>query len=203
MFLTENGLVSHSAFASLNYDCIFEQAAYTLGFEVEYSPDDAGSALPVLKIHGSCNFITEDIRHFRQHLTNPNSGLECGMDCLRPTGVESALRSKFFDPMAYHYPVMSLYATGKNTPVAPVKIQQIRNSWSKYASQASVVAVIGVRPSIDDTHIWNPVTTTAAKLFYIGSPNDFERWSCANSNFTFIAERFDQGFEGLLQVLVA
>ena len=202
-FLQQSGKIRSSIFASLNYDCIFEQAADKLELAVDYSCGETQvNAVQVLKIHGSCNFITVDIQKSAPYyLTNPNSSTNCRMHCLQPIGIESVLKSRFSDANASYYPVMSLYSFGKNSIVAGVRIQEIRNSWSECVSEASVVAVIGVRPNSEDTHIWNPIRQTSAKLFYIGSTRDFDIWVSANHHFKFLAKTFEEGFDNLLTSL--
>jgi hypothetical protein len=180
-----------------------EQAAYKLGLQANYSCGETDdNTICILKIHGSCNFITEDIQQWRPYLTNAGSYLNCGMNYLRPVDIEKALKQRFSDSHASYYPVMSLYSFGKNSLVAGTRIQEIRNTWCKCVSSASVVAIIGVRPNCEDTHIWNPIKeTSAAKLFYIGSQGDFRSWVHGNSNFKFLAERFKEGLESLLKCL--
>src|SRR3989304_521582 len=119
LFLRNSGKIKNSTFASLNYDCIFEQAAYNLGFQVDYSYGEMeDNAIRVLKVHGSCNFITKDIQQSRLYLTNPNSHLACQMECLPPVDIGRALESKFLNLNASHYPVLSLYSFGKDSLVA-------------------------------------------------------------------------------------
>jgi hypothetical protein len=199
LFLQDTGKIRNSLFASLNYDCLFEQAAYRLGFQVDYAcPEGVDRAIRVFKIHGSCNFVTEDIRRGEAYLTNPNSHLACGMECLQPVDAEKVLAAKFSDPGASYYPVMSLYSLGKDSLVAGTRIQQIRKAWSEYLSGALVAAIIGVRPNSEDTHIWTPIKSASAKLFYIGSENHFRIWASANSHFELLAETFKEGFGTLL-----
>jgi hypothetical protein len=201
--LRDMGIIRKSIFGSLNYDCVLEQAAYELGLQVNYSCGETeNNTLCILKVHGSCNFITEDIKQMRRYLTNAYSHINCGMNCLRPVDVEKALEQRFSDSNASYYPVMSLYSFGKNSLVAGPRIQEIRNTWRQCVSSASVVAIIGVSPNCEDTHIWNPIKeTSAAKLFYIGSQGHFESWAQGNSNFRFLAETFKEALESLLKDL--
>ena len=193
-FLRDTGKIRNTIFASLNYDCIFEQAAYKLGFQVDYSCGETeDNAIRVFKVHGSCNFITGDIGQWKQHLTNPNSHLNCRMNCLRPVDVEKTLESNFSDVNAFYYPVMSLYSFGKDSLVSGTRIQEIRNAWRRCVSNASVVVIIGVRPNSEDTHVWIPIMETPAKPFYIG----FDSWAPANSRFKFLGKTFEKGFDNL------
>ena len=202
LFLLESSKIEKAIFASLNYDCIFEQAALRLGLRVDYSSGERrGGVIQVLKVHGSCNFITVDIKGQRPYLTNPNSFTECAIECIPPVELESILLSKFSRYDVYHYPVLSLYSLGKDTFVGGMRIQKIRYTWAECLSNACILAVIGVRPNEEDAHIWNPIRETRAKPLYIGSESGFQEWRKANSNFELIAETFREGFDGLISHL--
>ena len=202
LFLRDRGKIRDVVFASVNYDCIFEQAAYRLGLQVDYSGGEAReNVIRVLKVHGSCNFITENIERLRPYLKSSNSAIECKIDYLQPVGIEQVLTSKFSNPYAPYYPVMSLYSFGKNSIVAGGKIQEIRNAWYQYVLNTSLVAIIGVSPNKDDSHIWKPMQDTSAKLFYIGSQCHFKKWQVANPNFKYVGERFNEAFDSFLGLL--
>jgi hypothetical protein len=204
-FLQRTGKIKHCVFASLNYECIFEQAADKLEIQVDYSCGERrDEGISVLKPHGSCSFITPDIRQWEHQLTNPNAHLACGMECLSPVGIEETLAAKL-GPKNCNYPVMSLYSLGKDSLVAGMKIQEIRNAWSTLllgASAEATVAVIGVRPNSGDTHVWTPIQNTSAKLLYIGSENDSPIWASAKSRcIRFLPKTFEDGFNLLLGCL--
>jgi hypothetical protein len=200
--LRDKGKIRDVVFASLNYDCIFEQAAYRLGLKVDYSGEEPqGDIYPVLKIHGSCNFITDNLQQMKAYLSSPGHYLGCGMNYLQLTNLENILQSKFTDYFGSYYPVMSLYSFGKNSIVAGTRMQKIRNTWHQRVVNASLVAVIGVRPNREDSHIWTPIHETSARLLYIGSKEHFNEWQVANHNFKHLGEKFDETFNSLVTSL--
>ena len=199
--LQAKGLIGNSIFGSLNYDCIFEKAAHRIGFKINYSGKKAKiDAISVLKVHGSCNFVTEDMESKSQYLSGYT---ESQIDYVSLQDIETELRAKFFGSAACHYPFVSLYAFGKNTIVGGREIQKIRTAWSQTVSSTSLLAIIGVKPNKDDSHIWDPVKKTSARLLYIGSQTDFAAWLSANSRFKHLGSTFELGFDNLIKSLAS
>lgn len=201
--LRNSELLEHCVIGSLNYEYLLEQAAQRLEIELCYSTRPSNpNTLSVLKVHGSCNLITEDLSHFRVYLTNPNSSLEVGTKFVSPVDLPGTLRTMFSEPGAYHFAVMSLYAAYKNSILSPGQIQQTRNEWDQVARDAHMVIVIGVRPNEDDKHIWDPIReSTAHGLYLIGG--EIEGWRRARSDFQLLGQTFEAGFEPLCLVLRA
>jgi len=204
--LKSRDVLATATFASLNYDCLFELAAAGLGLYVNYfARDDDPSALQVLKLHGSSNFITDEFSALRPYLTNPGSALGCRLNVLPARNLQKVLEGKFRDSIhnCYFYPILSLYAVGKNTHLAPEKIQEFRNAWSQEAAQATHLAIVGVRFNSQDHHITDPVrATTAHTVLYVGSGEDFEPWHSLNSNCQHLGERFEESFARLCDALL-
>lgn len=197
--LQAKGLIGNSIFGSLNYDCIFEKAAHRIGLKINYSGKKAKiDEISVLKVHGSCNFVTEDMEPKSQFMSGYT---ESRIDYVSLDNIETELRAKFFGSAGCYYPFVSLYAFRKNTIVGGMEIQQIRNAWSQAVSRTSVLAVVGVRPNKDDSHIWDPVKKTSARLLYIGSQTDFAGWLLANSRFKHLGSTFELGFDTLIKSL--
>jgi hypothetical protein len=70
-------------------------------------------------------------------------------------------------------PAMSLYAPGKDTPVARSWVDRCRQEWRAVSLSAQAIAIIGVRPNWDDAHIWDPVIASRAHVWYIGGSDDY------------------------------
>ena len=202
-FLCESGKIERSFFASLNYDCLFEQAARSRGLQVNYLGDDANdTAIRVAKVHGSCNFITERLsQRDKALLATPGMHYEKQFRNLPPEDVERRLSQKVSGPDPDVFPVMTQASIGKEQPLAGVKIQEIRNQWSKQVSIADVLAIIGVSPRENDDHIWEPICRRASRILYIGGKREFQKWRDANSHFQLIGETFQGGFEALVSHL--
>lgn len=204
-FLKTTGTLPTATFTSLNYDCLLELAAAHLALNINYfARDDEPSAVQVLKLHGSCNFITPELSARRPYLTNPGSFLGCQLHVLSPRNLQSVLKDKYREGINhYFYPILSLYAVGKNTHIGPEKIQEFRNTWSEEAAQATHLAIIGVRFNSQDDHITGSVKATPAHtVLYVGGGDDFNAWHRLNPNCKHLGERFEESFATLCDALL-
>lgn len=196
--LAGSGRIQHSLFGSLNYDCLFEQAADRLGLQIDYSCEQIGqSIIRVVKLHGSCNFITERLSQNKKALLT-SARTEGKVIYLPPTNLESNLKGRLSGMDPDHLPVMSQISPAKEHHYAPVKIQAIRNKWTEAITNASVVVIVGVSHNPNDVHIIHPVKQSPAEILYIGSREDFQKWALTNSRVAFIAEKFEDGVKKLL-----
>ena len=184
-------------FASLNYDCLFEQAGCRLGLSIDYQFSETKS-VRVTKLHGSCNFITKKLsRYDRALLASPGLSYEIGTDFLSPLNVEKMLKEKFSNRA--HLPVMSQVSPRKEQIAAPATIHKMREKWSQALSSAKHLAIIGVSYNPNDTHVVDPIRDTRATILYIGGKDNFKKWGDENKNFEHIGETFEEGFERLIQ----
>jgi hypothetical protein len=188
-------VLARTSFASLNYDCIFELAAARQGLTINY--DGARSPrreLPLVKPHGSCNFVMQGLGHNVQ-MTN-----------VRMAGIGTAyydgpLEARAPSEMAQLYaagpsmpPAISLYAPGKPSPMAPTALAQLRDRWSQAVEAATVVVVIGARVVLADSHVWDPVTRGGCDVWYVGVPvgPDFRIFEARlGGRLTMFADTFD------------
>jgi hypothetical protein len=189
--LIADRLLGRCVIASLNYDCILEEAATALGPGVVYGRTGRPTnGLVVLKPHGSCNLLPD----------RRLDGAIIRMENVH-TYYEGKLEPRRLDEIDAYYesgpaipPAMSLYAPGKDTPVAPKWVDRSRSEWRAVALAANAVAVIGVRPIWDDAHIWDPVIGSRADLWYIGdaeSHRDLE--DRAGRRVIHLARTFSEG----------
>jgi len=193
--LMDSGKISHCLFGSINYDCLFEQAAHKLGLRADYLCVDSES-VRVAKLHGSCNFVTERItQHGRAMLASPGLHYELKFDFLPPFNVEAALKEKLVGVQPAHFAVMSQVSPGKEDFLAQGKILEIRQKWVMAVSAASTVVIIGVSYNPNDTHIVETIRKTPAKILYIGGEEDFKAWKVANYNIEHLGRTFDEGFD--------
>ena len=158
----------HTTIATLNYDLLIELSASMVGYRYEYDVSRSFSnSLPVLKLHGSCNFLPNtgnlDIRdctftHVRAAFDGPLRKL------VTPREASKYCRSER-SPLA---PAMALYAKGKDVLVSPSHIQEQHVSFKKACERATRIYVIGVAVNPLDTHVWNPLAAGSGSLYYVG-----------------------------------
>lgn len=193
-------LLSRCVIASINYDCILELAASRLGVPVGYaSTGRPANGLVVIKPHGSCNLL-------------PPRGLHVTSSSFVSVGAyyEGPLEPRSLDELENLYavedysfpPAMSLYAPGKHTPVAPSWVERSRREWRRVGLAANAVAVIGVRPIWDDSHVWEPVIESHADIWYIGGDADYADLATrARRNVLHLGRTFDEGIGPLNRLL--
>jgi hypothetical protein len=138
------GGTSHTGcIATLNYDCTFELAAARLGIAYRY-PATLGRqiGIPVLKPHGSCNFVVRDTDSMINVTVAPAGAAYAGGDVPitpRPPGDVRPL----YDRVGLSLPpVISLYAPGKTTPVSPDFVATTREAWASCVRDANVAVVM-------------------------------------------------------------
>jgi len=197
--LKKSGSLSSCVFGSLNYDCLFEQAAHMLGSGVDYSCSAMqATEVRVAKIHGSCNFVTPRLsQHDRALLSAPNVAYEKDFEPLHPIGLEARLRVALA-PTRAQLPVMSQISPGKEHLLAPVKIQEYRNSWRAQTLAAEDVVIIGVSHNQNDAHILETVRALSVPIYYIGDEANAAKWKKENHHVKWVHAFFEQGLEKLV-----
>lgn len=195
--LKDSGKIPHCLFGSINYDCLFEQAALKLGLWSDYDCIHGESA-QVAKLHGSCNFITTELSGQRHMLAGQGVHYEVQLNFLPVVNLEATLRCKISGIQPAHLPVMSQVSPGKEDVLAPRRILEIRQKWAIAVSAAATVVIIGVSYNQNDTHIVEAIRKAPAKLLYIGDDESFKAWKAVNGNTEYISETFEKGFNLLL-----
>jgi putative FmdB family regulatory protein len=154
-------------YSTLNYDLLFELAAEQVGVRV-----------PILKLHGSCNFWPRtgnvDIKGFSAQ-RSVVADVEADVDVL--TQPDTLARCEDDDAFA---PALALYAEGKLVRVCPQFVRRQLVDWEQAVTSAAAVFLIGVRTYPQDDHIWSTLANTRARLHYFGREGDaaeFQRWA--------------------------
>jgi hypothetical protein len=197
--LLENQLLTRCAIASLNYECVLEQAAIQLGAAVGYQrAGQPTNGLVVLKPHGSCNLLPpRGLQVTNSSFVGVGSYYEGPLEPRRLDEIEALYAADYSFP-----PAMSLYAPGKNTPVGASWVNRARKEWRGVAVNADVVAVIGVRPIWADAHIWDPVLQSHAAIWYIGGdPERSDLAAKASRDVLHLGRTFDEGVDRLNRML--
>jgi hypothetical protein len=178
------GLIDSARVASLNYECILEVASTSIGVNVADEPEPGKLALS--KPHGSCNFLV-DVDW--EHVTLVGSSemqnlLIAPLRAVRPDEVEPRFDSGYSIP-----PVMSMYEPRKRTPVNTEVVLAMRGRWREWAMSAALIVIIGANPLLRDGHIWDPIFSSSAPVWYIGGTS--------GDDYSHFAERLDGRLERL------
>jgi hypothetical protein len=204
--LKTNGLLERLTLGSLNYDCLLEQAMVELGLATDYMLEDThpAASISLAKIHGSSNFVTEDLFSWSPYLTNAGSSTESPFTVLPVHGLEDALQRKFSTYQPAFFPVLGMYSQHKPSIVAPVKLSRLRNILGQRIIRAKALVLIGLRPTDHDPHLWEPVAKSrASKIGYIGSTDHYEILKKRQGNAVHLAETFEDGFTAILRMLLS
>jgi hypothetical protein len=164
--------------STLNYECLLEFAAARNGKPVAYfneSEEAFSNAVPIWKLHGSCNFKVTGLEATR--------GISFGSGVIFGGGIEpldpSAVRAHYRGNTAL-YPAMALFAEGKPIAMSPAPIQDAQRRWGEHIGAADRVLLIGVNPNPADAHLWVPLAETRADLGFVGDASAFDAWRHAH-----------------------
>jgi hypothetical protein len=198
--LAARGRLGAVRFASLNYECLFEEAVEMSGRRVTYFADrPADGEVVVWKLHGSCNFLPVGAVPDPP----PEAGLPPGVVVeadVRPVRREEV--APFCSRDSALYPAMAVYARGKPIQVAPSAITRTHRLWADAAAAAPAVVVVGVNPQPEDAHVWDPIARASGRVLYVGSRAAFDAWRRerrpADSGDDCPGERFDEAVERIV-----
>ncbi len=199
--LKKTGKDKECLFSTINYDCLIEDASIKNGYKIDYNPkfNQNSQAISILKLHGSCNFITAQLNASNIRFSK-GIVFEGGIKPIPFPSVRS-----YFSGNTSLPPVMSIYARNKPLQVSPNTIKQIQNVWQDYIQTVEQIFVIGLNPNIEDSHIWDFLTKTQAKIFYIGNEVDFDQYTQNHRDSKenlFINTTFETSFMDLLKILI-
>jgi hypothetical protein len=191
--LRARGRLRATRFASLNYECLFEDAVDLAGLRVAYfAREPREGELAVWKPHGSCNFLP-----LGPIDVPPEAGLppDVVIDTdVRPVSREEVVR--FCERDSALYPAMAVYARGKPIQVAPRAVERTHGYWAEACERAEAIVVVGVKPQPADVHIWDPIARAPGRVLYVGAPGPFDDWRRARRpgarGDAVLGERFDQ-----------
>lgn len=176
------GTRKKAVFATTNYDMLIEHAARLAGLLVTYGglPTQPNN-IPILKIHGSCNFLPN---------VQPRqiSGISFDLSAAGPgasifdAGVKPATSAKDIVDFCLREesvaPALALYSPSKQVLFCRSFINHIQGAWREAIQVASRIYIIGLRVHLVDDHIWKPLSKAHAPIYYVGyEPNEFNEWS--------------------------
>jgi len=193
------GTRKKAVFATTNYDLLIEHAIVRSGLFISYGGLPAAPRnIPVLKIHGSCNFLpdlgTGGIRGIGFDLSQAGENaavLDAPIRVARST-------QKILDFCSTEdaiAPALAMYHPTKRVLFCRSFVKSQLDAFLSSVRSASRIYVIGLRVHTIDDHIWQPLAAAKSPLFYVGrEPDQFRRWADGNqrrSAFSF-ATSFSQ-----------
>jgi len=183
--------------ATANYDLLIERSISQAGLKIAYTgPPVPADNFPVLKIHGSCNFLPDlapsSIRGLSIDISRGGRIVEAPVRIASPREVlEFCQREDFLAP------AIALYAEGKAVLHCSKFVQRQQKAWQDEARNANRIFVIGLRVNPKDSHIWGPLASSRAPFSYVGHDADSFRDWCKNvgrRNATVLGGTFREAF---------
>ncbi len=187
-----------ATFVTTNYDLLIELSAMQQGMLISYSGLPAPkNNLPVLKIHGSCNFLPDmggaSIRGISFDISASKGGsiLEAG---IKFAGSAREILN-FCEEEDAIAPALAMYSPDKRVLYCKSFVDQQQEAWRNEVSKAKRIYIIGLKVHAVDDHIWDVLADSKCKKFYVGGePEEFNEWAknTGAKNCHTIAARFEE-----------
>lgn len=197
-YLGRSKCLERVVLSTLNYDCILEFSMLRQGLPFSYF-EVIKDTTPVLKLHGSANWTSKDIK--------ASAGIQYSSGVVFEGGIEASLdigtavaKNLVNQGLA---PVMSLYMEGKPLQVSPQSLDELQQLWAEQVANADAIVLIGVRPWPADVHVWDPLARTKAPVLAVGDEIEFETWAnqYREGDFGYVGSRFDNSLDPLARKL--
>jgi len=175
------GTRKKAVFATANYDLLIEHAIVRSRLLISYGGLPAArDNIPILKIHGSCNFLPDlgggGIRGIGFDLGQSVGGAI--LDA--PIRVAQSVREilEFCTKEDAIAPALAMFHSTKRVLYCPSFVRHQQEAFLASINSASRIYVIGLRVHTVDEHIWGPLASAKAPLFYVGrEPEEFRHWA--------------------------
>jgi hypothetical protein len=187
------------SYSTLNYDILFEFAADMNDLTVTHFENIDGK-LFFLKLHGSCNYLPNVRNWTMTNVSFRGYGSFISLP-LKAANVDETLN---FCNSSLMSPAMSIYTTDKIAQFGDGQIRKTQETWKDLVMNADRILSIGVRPWMEDKHIWEPLSLTTAKLGYVGGKTEFYRWIESDRNdreTDYIGDTWSGCFEKTIQFM--
>ena len=165
--------------STTNYDLLIEHAICKNGKFVAYGGRQCPeNNIPVLKIHGSCNFLPNlggaSLRGVKFNLGKNAAAIEAGIRIASsPNEIIEFCNTQ--DSVA---PALAIYSPDKPVIFCKNFVLEQQQLWFQEITQASKIFIIGLRVHLIDEHIWMSLAKSKAELYYVGlEPEAFLKWA--------------------------
>ncbi|EOG5488492.1 SIR2 family protein [Enterobacter hormaechei] len=192
-------------FATTNYDLLIEQAICSLGHSIQYSSAERiKNQIPLLKIHGSANFIPRaNIYGIRFEMlgdrTNaaisdaPIDFYDNANDIIKYCKSDTALS-----------PAVALYHPEKKVLHCPSVVARQQADFKLEVERSTKIFIIGLKINPDDKHIWSEIEKTQADVYIVDKDKaSTTAWinSIRKKNIYHIADTFDESIMKIKNLL--
>ena len=127
---------------------------------------------------------------------------DCEFTALPLQSLETALQSKFSTDQPAFFPVLGMYCQGKPSIAVTRRLSELRTMLGERITNARILVLIGLRPTNGDPHLWEPVSKShASQIGYVGGKDHYEILKSRQGKAIHLAETFEKGFTGVLQMV--
>ncbi len=199
LFREIRSIASDLAVATLNYDMLIEQALIYNGIKYDYNASPG--LVPLLKVHGSCNFLPEIPPMASSVVMHDVGEFYRGFRTRIGENTEEIL-GWLKSPQNEHVsPVMAMYNREKRVVVNSDLINKIQENFHARVAEAAHIFIVGVAYVPHDEHIWGALAKTRAQVHvYDPYPAAIVEWanSAGRGDISIHEVGFAQGLSDLI-----
>jgi hypothetical protein len=162
--------------ASLNYERTLEISFGAAEVQMVCNSAPKAGQAELCFPHGCCHLFCEGVRASAGGVSFSGMNISTNgpvSPIANPAAFEDRIRGDAFPP------VMSYFEPTKVTTSGANFISAQRSRFKQLISEASKIAVIGIKIREHDEHIWQPLKDTSAKIIYCSGEEDaaqYETW---------------------------
>ncbi len=163
---------------TLNYDRLLELSLLYSNIRTVVNREPSNeNEIELCLPHGCCHLFCESVRGNARGINMSGTGIQTSGPVIpisNPDSFNTRIRTDAFPP------VMSYFEPEKQTLSGVNFIDAQRERFNAIISQASTIALIGIKVRTHDDHIWGPLALTPARLIYCAgstSASEFENWA--------------------------
>ncbi|EMC0023205.1 hypothetical protein [Enterobacter cloacae] len=190
--------------ATTNYDLLIEQAISAVGCLVQYySSERMPKNIPVLKIHGSVNFIPRgNISNIAFEIPTDSNGaiFEGPIDVYN--NADNIIRYCKSDTALA--PAVAMYHPKKTVLHCPAFVMNQQKDFKVEVARSSKIFIIGLKINPDDKHIWSEIEKTEADIYIVDKDKEATTsWinRTHKKNIYHIADSFDESIMRIKNIL--
>jgi hypothetical protein len=188
-----------AVFMTTNYDLLIEKSLERAGLKYSYSFGESSGQISLLKIHGSCNFISQNSvtgisfqfsPDWQKPIIKSNIVAELNLRKVMDFCFKSSLA-----------PAIAMYSPEKTRLFDGEFVEEQYSSWTDSLSSCDKIFVVGLRVHLVDKHIWEPLAVTKSQIYYVGSQKDvFEKWAHENNRAgdVVVSGRFEEAIDEIV-----
>lgn len=190
--------------ATTNYDLLIEQAISSVGcFTQYYSSERVPNNIPVLKIHGSINFIPlANISNIGFEIPpNSNSKIIDGPVEIYDNAEKIIEYCKSTTALS---PAVAMYHPNKTVLHCPSLVAKQQKDFHSEISTSSKIFIVGLKINPDDKHIWSKIENTKADIYIVDRDKKAtESWinRINKKNIYHIADTFEESVMRIKSIL--